>query len=270
MWRLRLGRELPRYLLSALSVTGIAASLRYAIAPPRSEVRVASVGARGDLAAEGYALVFARAYLSWSAAEPEASARALARFEGPHLEPGLGLQLPPGGAQQVVWADVVQEREPEPAEHVYTVAAQTTTAGVVYLTVGVVRGREGALALAGYPAFVGPPASAPPPAPGRLHEVAEPALSTVVTRALRNYLAGASGDLAADLTSRARVSMPTLPLALDSLQHLYWATGGGSVLALLAAHDERGTRYELAYELDVARAQGRWEISAVQMDPAAT
>ena len=86
-------------------------------------------------------------------------------------------------------------------------------------------------------------------------------------RALRNYLAGSSGELAADLTSGARVSLPghaTEPgvgaapgLALD----------GSSVLAVVQAQDGRGVQYTLAYELDVVREQGRWEVSAVQMDP---
>jgi hypothetical protein len=39
------------------------------------------------------------------------------------------------------------------------------------------------------------------------------------------------------------------------------------VLATVAAQDARGVRYTLAYELDVLREQGRWEVSAVQMDP---
>jgi hypothetical protein len=33
------------------------------------------------------------------------------------------------------------------------------------------------------------------------------------------------------------------------------------------AQDARGARYTLAYELDVARVQGRWEVSAIQTNP---
>jgi len=39
------------------------------------------------------------------------------------------------------------------------------------------------------------------------------------------------------------------------------------VLAVVQAEDARGVRYTLAYEVDVVRAQGRWEISAIEMDP---
>jgi hypothetical protein len=100
-----------------------------------------------------------------------------------------------------------------------------------------------------------------------LREVSEPALTTVVERALRNYLAGSSSELAADLALGARVSLPGDELSLQSLQSLRWAPGAGAVLALVQAQDQRGASYTLAYELDVLRAQGRWEVSAIQMGP---
>ena len=51
------------------------------------------------------------------------------------------------------------------------------------------------------------------------------------------------------------------------MQRLDWAPEGSSVLATVQAQDGRGVQYTLAYELDVVREQGRWEVSAVQMDP---
>jgi hypothetical protein len=161
----------------------------------------------------------------------------------------------------------VQEREPVRGEHLYTVAAQTDTAGLLYLTVGVERRADGSLALNGYPAFVGAPASGPAQSPGRLREVGDPALAIVVERALHNYLAASEGELAADLTSGARVSLPTLALTLASVQRLDWSPTGSSVLAVVQAQDARGVQYTLGYELDVARVGGRWGVSAVQMDP---
>jgi hypothetical protein len=269
LWRIRLARELPRYLLYALSIAGVAASARFAIAPPRpAAIRVVSRDSSPpDQGAESYAALFARRYLAWSAAEPEASRRALEEFAEPGMEPEAGLRLPPNGQQRVEWDEVVQEREPVPGEHVYTVAAQTSTAGLEYLTVGVTREPDGSLALAGYPAFVGAPAIGQAQAPAHLREVQEPALQTVVERALRNYLAGSESELQADLASGARVSLPHVGLSLQSLQRLDWATGAGAVLAVVQAEDGRGEQYTLAYELDVTRAQGRWEVAAVQMDP---
>jgi hypothetical protein len=269
LWRIRLARELPRYLLCAASIAGLAASARFAIAPPRSELAAAAVRAPAppDAAAEAFAALFARRYLTWNAAEPQASARALEPFLGAGMETDAGLELPAGGEQRVEWAEVVQAREPLPDEHVYTVAAQTDSAGLLYLTVAVVRTAGGGLALAGYPAFVGAPAAGPAQPAEHLREVSDLSLATVVERALRNYLAASAGELAADLAGGARVSLPGLPLTLASVQRLDWAPGADSVLATVEAEDARGVRYTLAYELDVVREQGRWEIAAVQMDP---
>ena len=269
LWQIRLTREWPRYLLSALAVAGLAASARFAIDPPRpATVRAVPRGpAPPDLAAESFASLFARSYLTWNAADPQAHEHDLASFVGPGMDPDAGLQPPSSGEQQVQWTEVVQEREPVVGEHVYTVAVQTDDAGLQYLTVSVVRSAGGGLALDGYPAFVGGPATGPAQAQGHLREVDEPALATVVGRALRNYLSASGSELAADLTSSAQISLPAAALSLESVQRLDWAPGEGAVLAVLQAQDARGTQYTLAYELDVSRVQGRWEISAIQTDP---
>jgi Conjugative transposon protein TcpC len=270
LWRIRVARELPRYLLCALSITGLAASARFAIAPPRpaatAQVRPASPAQ--DLAAEGYAQLFVRRYLTWEANDPEAHQRGLAPFVGPGMEADAGLQPPPSGGEQVQWTEVVQERAATAGEHVYTVAAQTDTAGLLYLSVSVARASDGELELADYPAFVGAPASGPALAQPELREVREPALQTVVERALRNYLAASGAELAADLTNDARVSLPAQALSLEAMPRLDWSPeGGGAVCAVVQAQDGRGARYTLAYTLDVDREAGRWEVAAIQMDP---
>lgn len=269
LWRVRLARELARYLLGALSIAGVAASARFLVAPPRAiaPAPVRYVASHRDVAAEAYATLFARRYLTWNAAEPLASTRSLQPFVGSAMEADAGLVLPASGQQRVEWVEVVQERLPEAGEHVYTLAAQTDPEGLVYLTVSVIRTPGGALAIGGYPAFVGPPAARPAQGAARLPEVSDPNLVTVVQRAVRNYLAGSGGDLAADLTDGAQISLPAWPLRLESVQRLDWTARDTSVLAVVQAADSRGARYTLAYELDVARRQGRWEVSAVQTDP---
>jgi hypothetical protein len=269
IWRIRLARELPHYLLRALAVAGLLASARLAIAPPRPVL--ARTSASGfvttNRAAEGFATLFARSYLSWDSRDPEAHRLALAAFVGSWMEPEAGLQPPESGEQQVQWAQVVQARILASGEQLYTVAAQTDTVGLLYLSVGVVRETGGVLALAGYPAFVGAPAATGAVAPAHLHEVEEPALETVVTRALRNYLARAESELAADLAAGVRVSLPAQTFSLQSLDSLDWSSSGRSVLATLRARDERGGQYTLAYELGVRLNAGRWEISAIQTNP---
>jgi Conjugative transposon protein TcpC len=269
MWRIRLARELPRYVLQALALAGLLASARFAIAPPRPVVkRISAASASGsDLGAEGFASLFARRYLTWDSRDLEAHSLALAPFVGSWMEADGGLQPPTTGEQKVKWTEVVQARATAAGEHTYTVAAQTDSAGLLYLTVSVVREVDGRLALAGYPAFVGAPASTQAAPPSRLREVEEPALQTVVTRALRNYLARAESELAADLTASARVSLPGLALALQSVHSLDWSPDGHSVVAVVQAQDERGAQYTLGYELDVLSDAGRWEITAIQVDP---
>jgi hypothetical protein len=270
LWRLKLVREAPRYLLCAASVAGLAASARFAIFPPAAP-RPAQSPAQADqtdLASQGYAVLFARRYLTWSAEQAEASARGLSGMTGA-LEPAAGFVAPQDSEQHVEWAEVVQSRMPAAGVRIYTVAAQTDTAGLLYLSVGVVRDGGGDLALAGYPALVGAPASAPAPQSPHLRDVTDAALATVVSRALRNYLADARGELAADLSSSAVVSLPSLSLTVTNVSSLRWEPDRRSVQAVVQARDRRGAQYVLAYELDVAMQQGRWEVSAVQTDPTA-
>ena len=268
IWRLRLVRELPRYTVLATAVAGLLASARWTISPPSPGTPRAAgpVAPRLDRAAEGFATLFVRHYLSWGAGAPASAATALPPLGDAISEGGLAPAPPVSSEQHVEWAEVVQARD-DGGVQVYTVAAQTDTAGLVYLTVGVARAPGGGLALSGYPALVGAPATASAPPPGKLAEVAEPALETVVERSLRNYLAGSRSELEADLAPSAHVSLPALTLRLESVGRLAWSADGRSVSALVHVQDARGVRYALAYELDVTRQQGRWEIAAVQMDP---
>lgn len=269
MWALRLRADLTRYVLIAVSIFGLLASARFAFDPPaaRTAAPAPESAPQPDLAAEAYAVLFARRYLTWNAAEGLAGTQALERFTGTGLGPDAGIALPATGTETVEWAEAVQVREPAPGVEIYTVAAQTDPTGLRYLTVGVRRVAGGALALAGYPAFVGAPASAPAQPAARLRPVTDGALATVARRALSNYLAGATDDLAADLAPGAQVSVPADSMRLLSVVRQSWAPGGGSVIVEAEAGDRSGVRYLLAYELDVVRRQGRWEVSAIQTDP---
>jgi conjugative transposon protein TcpC len=268
MWRLQLARRVSRYVLYATCIAGLLASARFAVDPPRAgrPAIVAPAPPPTDSAAEGYATLFARRYLTWEASQPQLSEQSLAPMTGATLAQGAGIVLPSSGAQHVLWAEVVQARTERTGAHVYTVAAQTDTAGLLYLTVGVARETDGSLAIAGYPAFVGAPQSGPAQGPAQAPEVSDRALAAVVERGLRNYLAAAPEELAADLSSHAPVAVPELGLTLESVQRLSWSSAARSVLAVVQAHDARGVRYTLGYELDVADVEGRWEISAIQMD----
>lgn len=270
MWRIRSVRESPRYLLYLTCFVGLVATARFAIAPPQAREHVVDLSNANDpdLGAQGFASLFARRYLSWNASEAQGHGLEIPELGGRGAE-AADVRLPASGAQRVLWTEVVQRRSAAPGVRVYTIAVETDTDGLLYLTVPVARLADGRLALAGYPAFVGPPTAAPAQFDSASHEVGDQALTLVVSRALRNYLAGSPDELAADLTSRARVSLPTQPLVLESVERTTWASDGQSVLALVRASDRRGVQYTLGYEVDVSKSQGRWEVSAVQMDPVA-
>jgi hypothetical protein len=269
MWRIRLMRELPRYLLQGLAIVGLIASARFALDPPRPVIVRALLQSQAlvDRAGEGFASLFARRYLTWDSRDPEAHRQALAPFLGHSMEVEAGFQPPEEGSQHVQWTQVVQASDITPGKRNYTIAVQTDTGGLLYLSVGVIHESEGRLALAGYPALVGPPAVSAAASPERLREVEGQALVTVVRRALRNYLTRAESELAADLAADAHVSLPATTLVLESLETLDWSAGNRSVLAVLRAGDRHGAQYTLAYELQVVTVAGRWEITAIQTNP---
>jgi hypothetical protein len=269
MRRIRVSTALTRWVVYATATAGLAASARFAIAPPRPPTARPPVVERRDLAAEGFASQLARGYLAFDGDRPDAHRAQLASFVGDQLDPDLGLRAPPGRVQRVRWTQVVQSRPGADGSRVYTVAAQTDRAGVLYLSVDVARGRDQALSLGGYPALVGAPltASAAVAPEGSLRDVADRGLRATCQRALRNYLARAADNLNADLTADAAVALPGLSLSLHRLTDLHWAPDGASVLASIEASDSDGVSYALRYELDVRHVDERWEIAAIQTDP---
>jgi hypothetical protein len=116
---------------------------------------------------------------------------------------------------------------------------------------------------------LGAPVSAPLSVdPDRgLRDVDDPDLQATVARALRNYLAKDSDQLAADLARGARWALPDRSLTLTGLDDLKWSPGGDAVIALVRAQERGESRWTLRYEVDVARLAGRWEIGAIEMRP---
>lgn len=274
----RIGRlkvRLPRYLFSALAVILSVAGLRATLAPTNSSSTVSSGGPRIDYAEQNFALEFARAYLSYDAGNPAAREEAIAVLTGSSVEAGAGFTPPTSGSQDVTWTQVAQVQHPLVGGVIVTVAVGLDTqATPAYLSVPVKRSKGGAIALAGYPALVGPPLT------GRAtieesqgESVEEAEVNRLVTRALTNYLAGDAEDFSADLAQAAVVTLPSTPLELTSVQELNWVKGhgGGAVLATVSAADSRGARYTLRYEIGVRRVESSdpaiapgWRVTYVQ------
>ena len=270
LWRVRASLSLTRWVLYATTAVGIVATMRFAISPPHVAAPPAPHVEARDPAAEAFASLFARSYLTWDAANPALHEQALASFLGSEVDPDAGMRPASRGAENVLWAQVAQERAVGPGEHVYTVAAQTDAAGLVYLAVDVARDSDGRLRIGRYPAFAGAPLVRPTNALGSddRPQLTDPVVATVVSRALTNYLAGSTANLDADLAAGAVVASPARRLTLDSVEALHVVPGGGA-LATVMAHDALGSRFTLDYELDLVRAGGRWEIVAIETDPTA-
>jgi hypothetical protein len=268
LWRLRASASLTRWVLYATAAVGVAATARFAIAPPHAVTVAPPQAPVVDPAAEGFATLFARRYLTWNAAAPGLHQQGLVPFLGDAIDPDAGLGIPSHGSQLVRWAEVVQARTAGPGEHVYTVAADTGAGLPVYLSVDVVRDASGALRLGRYPALIGSPELAPATAldDGSARELTDTGAATVVSRALRNYLAGSGQNLAADLAPGTVVATPTERLSLDRVDQLRVRPDGG-VLATVGARDSLGADYTLTYEVDLLRSGGRWRVDAIQTDP---
>ena len=247
----RLRAAAPRYLALAVLALLVALGLKALLWAPE-QPSVPRYAARADAPSEDFALQFARAYLSYDSAHPQARARALAPFLSGGLDSGAGF-FATGGAQRVRWAEVASDQPALAGGRVITVAAALSTRRLpIYLAVPV-RHRPGeGLALTGYPGFVGAPLIAAA-APAGGEPVQEPAVASVAARALRNYLAGSAPNLRADLAPDAAVTLPTFALVVQRIERLEWIghPRSGAVLATLAASDTRGATYTLAYELGI-------------------
>lgn len=249
----------PRYLASAVLLIFFALGIRAAFFPgAASPTQIPRESGQADVPSQDFALQFTRAYLSYDAARPGLRARALAPYiRGSGLAPGAGL-TPTRGRQLVRWVEVASDQRALAGGRVITVAASVSGQRLpLYLAIGVQHPRGGPLQLLGYPSLVGAPSIATTSAPPPREPVSEPALSEVVDRVLRNYLAGDVPDLKADLATEAEVTLPTRRLRLLEVQQVVWlgAPGSGAVLATLTASDSGGVTYTLTYELGIERRE---------------
>ncbi len=253
-WRhRRYAERAPRYLASAVLALFLGLGIRSCFLAPAVPQTPRHPAA--DAPSQDLALQFARAYLTYDAAHPGVRARALAPYiGGGGLSPGAGF-APIHGRQLVRWADVASDQPALAGGRLITVAASVSTQRLpLYLAVTVNHPRAQPLRLVGYPSLVGAPSTAPPAAAPAREPVSDPALIQVVDRVLRNYLAGSTRDLEADLSPSAQVTLPTIRLRLDEVQELLWlgAPGSGAVLATLTATGSGGATYTLTYELGIA------------------
>lgn len=271
----RVRARAPRYAFLAFVVLMCGAGVRSIVSPSVPSAVTTQQGPRLDYAEQSFALAFTQAYLTYDSARPEAREEALASFASSGFEIGAGFSPPQSGLQRVQWANVAQVQRPLAGGVIVNVAAKLSTAAQpVYLSVPVDRERAGAIYLAAYPSFVGPPLSTTRSTADQGGEpVNEEEVSALVKRALTNYLAGDAENLSADLADAATVTLPTNQLGLKGVDQLDWVdgAGGGAVLATITATDARGGAYTLRYEVGVRRVSAAdpqlgpgWRVTYVQ------
>jgi hypothetical protein len=252
--RSRLAARAPRHLASAAFMVLALLGLRTVFLPAHPADATIRPTAAADLPSEDLALHFARAYLSYDAADPGAREEALAPYLSGGLSAGAGFEAD-SGSRRVLWEDVASDQPSLQGGRVITVAAELSGQRTpLYLAVTVLHESGRPLSLIGYPALVGAPAIATSgPEPAR-QAVGDPEVTEVVERVLRNYLAGSAPELRADLTDDAQVTLPTVALHVSRVGPVDWVAGprSGAVLATASAEGPEGDSYTLTYELGIA------------------
>lgn len=270
LYRVRVAGGAPRLamyvLVGVLSLAGLGSIAR---GHKTINERLIRTGSTIDLAAAEYATEFVRAYLTYNAQSPEAAhTRALSRFANNAISGEAGMS--PQGSQTVLWAEPVQDERPSSGGEIVTVAVQTSTASIPqYIAVPVERSSSGALAIANYPSFVGPPAVNQEYSAPDQTAVSAPGLTAMVTRVVTNYLSDNGQNLQADLAPNAQVSLPTVALAVQHVTSVTWAHPENTVEVQLTAQDPAHSTFSLAYLIGVTQ-QERWYATSIEVDPAST
>ena len=264
----RLGRWVLWCLVAVLLIRGAAGLFEREQSAPASRSSRPVASAWPDDGARAFAADFARAYLSYSPKDPEASADAVRAFVAPQLAssvvPAYGEDAPRRAVGSVSVARV--ERIDE--LHARIIVAAATTAGTRYVTVPVARDSHGGLVVSELPSLAAPPARASVPASSLESVPARErgAIEDVVRRSLSAYLAGDAGELA--YYARSGVRIGALDAAHElvevvSLALLAPAEGRTRlVLATIRARDAAGVGYQLAYRVELVR-EDRWLVAAV-------
>jgi hypothetical protein len=252
--RSRLLARAPRHLATAALLLLVCLGLRSLLPAPAATTAPPPAVAAADAPSEDLALRFARAYLTYDAADPTARTEALAPYLPNADSQGAGFAAD-HGSRQVRWEDVASDQPALQGGRAITVAAQVSDMPApIFLAITVRHDPGRPLSVVGYPALVGAPALDTHPVEPARDAVTDPEVTQVVERVLRNYLAGSAPDLRADLTDDAQVTLPTVSLGVERVGPVDWVSGPGSgaVLATAVAADDEGATWTLTYELGIA------------------
>jgi hypothetical protein len=258
-------------LVVVLLLRGLASVLESREPTPAVQAPRAAPASWPDDDARAFAADFARAYLSYTPRQPDASARAVQAFAAPELASSIAPVYGGRAPAQAVGSVLVARTARLDARHaLVTVAASVEGApGTRYLTVPVARDEAGGLVVSDLPSFAAGPARASleQPATEPLPVSERAAITPVVSRFLRAYLAGDASGLEYLVPAGVRIDAPAHGQELVDIGELA-AAGPGSgrerlVLAAVRARDAvSGGVFSLRYRLRLVR-RDRWYVAAV-------
>jgi hypothetical protein len=242
--------------------------------PDRRGSDGAQAAAWPDDAARAFAVEFVTAYLTHAPSEDAGVyARRVEAFASAELAGQLAPTLDRGTPAQTVQAATVAGAERLDAAHALITVAVTlgSRPGRVtrWLSVPIARDRRGGLVVVDLPSFVGaPPRAAGGPVQGDpLLGSDSGAITDLVTRFLRAYLAGDTGALWYLCAPGARITSSAGGLrVLEVVSIELAAPASARARRLLVAARARdlafGVTYGLRYRIEVVR-RGRWYVAAI-------
>jgi hypothetical protein len=265
----RLGRAVLWLLVLVLLLRGLASVLEprepsAVVAAPRP-----AVAAWPDDGVRAFAADFARAYLTYSPSDPDASADAVRAFVAPELASSVVPEYAEDAPRRAVGSvSVARVQRIDDSRALVTVAA-AATGGTRYLTVPVARDARGGLVVSDLPSLAAPPARALVPAVSFESVPAgeRSAIEDVVSRFVAAYLAGDPGGLSYLVPAGMRMdALGSEHELVDVVSVALVAPPQGrtrEVMATVRARDAAtGATYGLRYRLRLVR-EDRWLVAAV-------
>jgi hypothetical protein len=267
----RLGRTVLWLLVLVLLLRGLASVMEPRRLSALPSTPKPSVASWPDDEARAFAADFARAYLTYTPTDPDASATAVRAFMAPELASSVVPEYGEDSPRRAVGSvSVARVGVLDDSHALVTVAAAVTgvTAVTEYLTVPVARDARGGLVVSDLPSLAAPPARAPVPAvPTESLPAGERgAIEDVVSRFMRAYLGGDAGGLSYLVPAGVRIG------ALGQRHEFVDVTSLGlaapakgrtrEVLATVRAKDVTSVTYGLRYRLRLVR-EDRWLVAAV-------
>lgn len=234
----------------------------------RADLREAFPGTE----AEAFAVSFARAYLTWDPAQPEALQRRLAEYAAPDLVERLLPELPTDGDPQTVVGTAIARSERLGADRgLVTIACALGGRDQVrYLAVSVARGPDGELAIDAPPALVAAPALAEVAGPEdvELSDAAAAEIESLAGDFLDAYLTG--GD-ARELRRLLAPGVRVVPARVEAVSVRVMGVFDAGVRSpsrravavdVRVRISEDGATLPLRYRLELARTD-RWYVRSI-------